>query len=92
MAWSKLSKTTMALPSAGTNPSLPASKGLLAFCGSSFELVRALNIQNPDKPISLILASTPPASTTSAAPLLMTSNASPMAWLEAAHAVITVEL
>ena len=79
-------------PSEGMNPSRPASKGRLAFCGSSFLVLSARITAKPESPNRLIPASVPPANITSAAPLRMTETASPIAWLEAAQAVVAVEL
>ena len=82
----------MAAPSEGTNPSRSASKGRLAFSGSSFRVLRARMTANPANPNWLIPASAPPASTTSANPFRRAVNASPKAWFEAAQAVVAVEL
>ena len=79
-------------PSEGMNPSRPESKGRLAFWGSSFLVLRARITANPDSPSRLIPASEPPAIITSAVPLRITVMASPNAWLEAAQAVVAVEL
>ena len=78
-------------PSAGTTPSLFASKGLLALVGSSLLTVDSAFITlNPPRPSWLIPASVPPDTMTSADPLLSTSSASPTPCVPAAHDVVTV--
>jgi hypothetical protein len=69
-----------------TNPSRPASKGRLAFSGSSLRVVIAFMAENPAKVIGVIVASVPPAMQRSVSPLWMARKASPMAWALDAHA------
>ena len=92
MACSKLSITSTAAPSAGTNPSRFASKGLLAFSGGSFSVLSARMTLKPPSPSALMPASQPPPRITSAAPLRITSAGLAMAWLPAAQAVMIVEV
>ena len=70
-----------------TKPSRPASKGRLAFSGSSFLRDSARIAPKPAMPTRVMPASVPPQSITSARPSRIASAPSPMAMLEAAHAV-----
>ena len=48
--------------------------------------------QNPPNAMGVIVASVPPAIAASQTPRRTASNASPIAWLDAAHAVVVVML
>ena len=78
-ACSALSSTSIADPSAMTKPSRSLSKGLLALCGSSLNLDKALQALKPATAIGVIGASLPPAMTTSACPLRIISQPCPSA-------------
>ena len=77
----------MPAPSARTNPSRSRSNGRLARGGSSLRVERARIAANPPRPIRVIAASLPPVIITSARPVWMCLNASPMALFEEAQAV-----
>ena len=82
----------MPAPSAGTNPSRSASKGRLARWGWWFRVLSARITANPANPSWLMPASAPPVTMASATPWRMACSASPMALLDAAQAVVAVEL
>ena len=69
-------------------PSRSLSKGREAAPGSSFRVDRAFMEQNPPSPSGVIVASAPPAITTSHTPVRIACIPSPIAWLDAAHAVV----
>src|SRR6266446_4503484 len=69
-----------------TKPSRPTSNGREEWLGSSLRVLMAFIAQNPPMPMGTIVASEPPANMTWASPILRTRQASPMAWLEVAHA------
>ena len=77
-ACSSLSSTRMAAPSAQTKPSRSLSNGRLAFVGSSLRVESARMTQKLASPSSLMPASVPPVSMTSARPRRTTSIASPI--------------
>ena len=77
----------MPAPSPMTKPSRSLSNGRLAFSGSSLRVESARIAAKPPTPIGVIAASEPPAIITSASSRRMISNASPIAWAEAVHAV-----
>ena len=74
-------------PSPMTKPSRSRLKGLLAFVGSPFEVLRAVSRLKPVMPSTWIMVCVPPVSITSASPRRMMLNASPIACVLAAHAV-----
>mmetsp|Transcript_23715 Transcript_23715/g.51129 ORF Transcript_23715/g.51129 Transcript_23715/m.51129 type:complete len:215 (-) Transcript_23715:280-924(-) len=76
-----------------TKPARSASKGRLAVCGESLEVVHIARILlKPAKPSGVIVASLPPASITSASPYWMYLSASPSAWVPVAHALTMPKL
>ncbi len=54
------------------------------------EEVRAVMLRNPASAVAVMLLSLPPARTASQRPQAMSRAALPRAWVEAAHAVVTV--
>src|SRR4030066_1077936 len=84
------SRMSIAAPSPMTNPSRSLSNGRDALAGSPLRVERAFIAQNPPSPMGVMVASDPPAITASQTPRRIASNASPMAWLDAAQAVVVV--
>src|SRR4029450_167369 len=81
----------MPAPSPHTKPSRVASKGRMAFVGSSLRVDMAFIEQKPAIVSGTMMASDPPAIITSASPRWMILKESPIAWLPVAHAVTTEE-
>ena len=77
-ACSSDSITNIPAPSAGTNPSLFKSKGLLAVAGLSFCVLKARRALNPPNPNLVIPDSQPPAKAMSHIPLFINRAASPI--------------
>jgi len=71
-----------------TNPSRFLSKGRAAVLGDSLRLLMAVRRMKPVMPSGWIMECEPPASIRSASPRRRSSNASPIAWVLAAHAVM----
>src|SRR5512135_3339874 len=77
-------------PSPMTKPSRSLSKGRDDRGGSSLRVDSAFIAQKPPSPIGVIVASVPPAITASQTPRRIARAPSPIAWLEAAQAVVVV--
>ena len=88
---SKDSRNKIPAPSPITNPSRSLSNGREAVVGSSFG-DKAVSTSKPAIPISLIVASAPPAKQASNSPLRILTNASPIALVALAQAVTISKL
>ena len=85
-ACSNSSITRIPAPSPITKPLRLMSNGIEAFIGS-VDNDNAVMLVNPATPSSVIAASAPPATITSASPYWIERNASPILWFPVAHAV-----
>ncbi len=92
LACSISSSTSTPPPSPSTKPSRSRSNGRLARVGSSLRVDIAVSRMNPVMASGWIMLWVPPASITSASPWRISSDASPIAWALAAHAVWQVAL
>jgi len=79
-------------PSPKTKPSRSLSHGREAAAGSSLRVDNARMAAKPPRPKGEMVASEPPATTTSASPYSIMRLASPMQWRPVVHAVTTAKL
>ena len=84
-AWSHSSSTRMPAPSPMTKPSRSTSKGREKSVEES-----AVMLRKPASAMSTMTASAPPATATGQRPVATRRAALPIAWVPAAHAVVTV--